>query len=150
MEFWHFFVSLWVFSWHINPTKQGVRSNGPTDQPTNGPTNQPTNADLAAFSCSLLPLFKTLKMERSNGKKLAQTQSEKLKDEFVQFNAPIYSKTQLDTVSEVFFSIGNHTSLVLIYKLYSISHNYCRSANDRPRPRPCTFDPNPNPNPNIV
>ena len=55
------------------------------------------------------------------GQKLVQTQSDKLKAELVEVNAP--------TVSEVFLGIGNNlTSLVsthtLIYKLYSIFSKY--------------------------
>ena len=78
------------------------------------------------------------------GEKLVQRQSKMLKHKLVEVNAPTFSKTQSDMVSEVFLGIGNHTSLVstqtLIYKLYSISRKYCGSVIDRPRPCPCTFD----------
>ena len=63
------------------------------------------------------------------GEKLVQRQSKMLKHKLVEVNAPTFSKTQADMVSEVFLGIGNHTSLVstqtLLYKLYFISRKYC-------------------------
>ena len=91
-------------------------------KPTNQPTNQPTNADFAAFSAAKLKM--TAELFGFTGNR----QSDKLNDKVVEANAPTFSKTLSDTVSEVFLGVGNHTSLVptqtLIYKLYFISRKY--------------------------